>query len=247
MNPIILLAPSEEKAPGGHSGKLSESPAQKWVREKLVELVVHGGPGACTKAFSVKDKALQKACEEALALRHPVPLMSALERYQGVAFAALDAASLPRESWRQVFIFSNLRGLVNGQDSVPPYKLKLSGIPGLKTHWKKHLKSQLKNIPEGPTWALIPGEQADLISGWERPRHTLEIVDEQGRAISHFSKLYRGRVARWILKHQQGDPAKVRRSRIEGCRWGVMEDNALGGKILNLIVLPVRPLPGAGA
>ncbi len=236
MIPIIFLAPSEEKAPGGHTGKLTESEAQKWVREKLVELVVHGGPQACAKAFAVKDAALHKACEEALALRHPVPLMAALERYQGVAFGALNASSLPKDLWKQVFILSNLRGLVRGDEAVPPYKLKMAGIPGLKAHWRKHLQPLLTQLPEGPLWELLPGEHADLLKGWPRPRHTLEIVNGEGNIISHFSKLYRGRVARWILEHQQGDPAKVKRGRIDGCAWDGMLDNECGGKELRLVV-----------
>ncbi len=242
MKPLVLLAPSEEKASGGHTGKLSETLAQKWVRAKLVELVVHGGPDACAKAFAVKGGSLDKAREEALALRHPVPLMAALERYQGVAFGALAAASLPKESWKQIFILSNLRGLVRGDEMVPPYKLKMGGIPRLKAHWHMHLKPLLATIPKGPLWELLPGEHADLLRGWERIRHTLEIVNEEGKIISHFSKLYRGRVARWILEHEQGAPLKVIRGKIEGCRWDRHEENASGGTMLMLVVLP-----GAGA
>ncbi len=237
MKPIVLLAPSEEKASGGHTGKLSETTAQKWVREQLVELVVHGGPDACSRAFMVKGEALDKARKEALALRHPVPLMAALERYQGVAFGALDAASLPKRAWKQVFILSNLLGLVRGDEMVPPYKLKMSGIPRLKAHWRLHLKPLLAAIPKGQLWELLPGEHADVLKGWERPRHSLDIVSEGGKAISHFSKLYRGRVARWILEHGQGEPSKVMRSKIEGCRWERLEENSSGGKMLRLVVL----------
>jgi len=242
VKPLVLLAPSEEKKNGGHTGKLTETPAQKWVREKLVELVVHGGPDACARAFAVKGGSLAKACEEALALRHPVPLMAALDRYQGVAFGALDAASLPKKTWKQVFILSNLRGLVRGDEMVPPYKLKLGGIPRLKAHWQNHLKPQLAAIPKGPLWELLPGDHADLLRDWERPRHMVEIVNEEGKTISHFSKLYRGRVARWILEHEQGEPSKVFRGKIEGCRWDRPEENASGGTMLRLVVLP-----GAGA
>src|SRR5690349_8302159 len=125
MKPLILLAPSEDKAPGGHAGRLAESPAQRWVRERLADLVVHGTPEAQRRAFDVKDALLEKAKSEALALKGSTPLLPALARYQGVAFDALDAASLPAEAWQQVFILSNLRGLVRGDELVPPYKLKL--------------------------------------------------------------------------------------------------------------------------
>jgi hypothetical protein len=234
--PLVLLAPSEDKAPGGKLGTLPESPAQRWVRDRLVDLVVHGGPAAQARVFDVKAAALEKAREEALALRHPVPLRPALARYSGVAFQALDAASLDPSLWTRVFILSNLRGLLRGDDLVPPYKLKLSGLPGLKAHWQRHLGEALAALPEGPVWELLPQDSAALLKGWARPRHTVEIVDSRGRAISHWSKLYRGRVARWLLLHGQGDPAKVRRGRIEGAVWDALADNATGGRALRLVV-----------
>lgn len=236
--PLILLAPSEDKASGGSRGRLPETPAQRWVRERLVVLAKTGSPEALRKAFDVKDLALDKARSEALALSGAVPMLPALARYTGVAFQALDAASLPAERWRQVFILSNLRGLVRGDDPVPPYKLKLGAIPGLKAHWRKALAEPLGALPAGPVWELLPGEAADLLKGWDRPRHTVEICDARGRAVSHFSKKYRGLVARWILQHQQGDPRKVLRGRLPGCQWAGADENDRGGLALRLLVEP---------
>lgn len=236
--PLILLAPSEEKATGGHRGRLKESAAQAWVRERLMVLATSGTPEALKKAFDVKDLALDKARSEALALAGPVPLLPALRRYTGVAFQALDAATLEPETWRQVFILSNLRGLVRGDEPVPPYKLKLAALAGLKPHWRKALPTQLEAIPDGTLWELLPGDAADLLKGWARPRHTVEIWDARGKAISHFSKKYRGLVARWILAHQQGDPRKVLRGRIPGCQWAGVTENDRGGLALRLLVEP---------
>lgn len=241
--PIILLAPSEDKASGGTRGKLAETPAQLWVRERLVALAKRGSPEALKKAFDVKDLALDKARSEALALAGPtvrltVPLLPALTRYTGVAFQALAAAELPQAAWAQVFILSNLRGLVRGDEAVPPYKLKLAAIPGLKAHWRAALPAQLEGLPEGPLWELLPGDVADLLKGWQRPRHTVDIFDAQGKAISHFSKKYRGLVAHWLLTHQQGDPRKVLKGRIPGCQWAGVAENDRGGLALRLVMAP---------
>ncbi|HEY3400563.1 MAG TPA: peroxide stress protein YaaA [Geothrix sp.] len=236
--PIVLLAPSEDKAGGGVLGRVPETSAQRWVRERLVALAKTGSAEALKKAFDVKDLALAKARAEALALARPVPLLPALSRYTGVAFQALDAVSLPPEAWAQVFILSNLRGLVRGDEPVPPYKLKLGAIPGLKAHWRMALPEQLETLPEGPVWELLPGDCADLLKGWARPRHTVDILDARGKAISHFSKKYRGLVARWILLHQQGDPRKVLRARIPGCQWAGVDENDRGGLALRLRVEP---------
>jgi cytoplasmic iron level regulating protein YaaA (DUF328/UPF0246 family) len=234
--PIILLAPSEDKATGGLRGRLAMTPAQRWVRERLVALAKSGSPEALQKAFDVKDLALAKARAEALALAGSVPLLPALARYTGVAFQALDAGSLQQEAWAQVFILSNLRGLVRGDELLPPYKLKLGAIPGLKTHWREALRPQLEALPQGSVWELLPSDSADLLKGWDRPRHTVEIFDARGKAISHFSKKYRGLVARWILTHQQGDPRKVLKGRLPGCQWAGVGENDLGGMALRLVV-----------
>jgi cytoplasmic iron level regulating protein YaaA (DUF328/UPF0246 family) len=239
--PLTLLAPSEDKAAGGALGSLPESAAQRWVRDHLVDLVVHGSAEAQRRAFDVQQAALDRARAEALALRHRVPLLPALARYTGVAFQALEAASLEPGLWRQVYVLSNLRGLVRGDEPVPPYKLKLGGLPGLKAHWQRHLAPALAALPEGPVWELLPGDCAGLLKGWTRPRHRVEILDPQGRALSHWSKLYRGRVARWILEHGQGDPGKVRRGRIEGAAWESLEANGTGGKTLRLILTGKTP------
>ncbi len=236
--PLILLAPSEGKSPGGQPGRLKETDAQAWVRERLEELVHTGTPLAQKRAFEVKDDLLERARTEALALNGRVPLLPALERYTGVAFRALDPLGLSRDRWAQVYILSSLRGLVRGDEPVPSYKLKLTGLPGLKAHWRERLPRPLSALPEGPVWELLPEEHAALLKGWQRPRHTLEILDQGGRAITHFSKRYRGLVARWILERQTGDPAVVLKGRIPGCTWEGAVANDRGGLTLTLRMDP---------
>jgi len=236
--PLILLAPSEDKCSGGVKGRLPESPAQRWVRERLVALTKTGTREALQGAFGVKGLALDRARTEALALGGSVPLLPALSRYTGVAFQALDAPSLPAEVWTQVFILSHLRGLVRGDEPLPPYKLKLAAIPGLKDHWREALPGLLASMPEGPVWELLPGELSGLLRGWARPRHSVEICTASGKALSHFSKKYRGLVARWLLVHQQGDPRRVLRGRIPGCHWAGAVENEIGGLSLRLVVDP---------
>jgi cytoplasmic iron level regulating protein YaaA (DUF328/UPF0246 family) len=237
--PIVLLAPSEDKAPAGRIGKLPETAAQAWVRTRLVELATSGRPDELRRAFEVKDLALDKARTEALALAQAkVPLRPALARYTGVAFQALDAATLPPETWTRVYILSSLRGLVRGDEPVPPYKLKLAALPGLKAHWRAALPGELARLPEGPVWELLPGDAAGLLKGWSRPRHTLEIFDARGKAVSHFSKKYRGLVARWLLVHGEGDPRRVLKGRIPGCQWAGVAENDHGGLRLRLVVEP---------
>lgn len=236
--PLVLLAPSEDKAPGGEAGRLAETPAQAWVRKGLVALARTASPADLARALGVKGLALDRARSEALALGGAAPLRPALERYTGVAFQALDAPSLPPDTWRRLWVVSLLRGLVRGDAPVPAYKLSLGSLPGLRPHWRKHLPADLAGLPEGPLWELLPADFAALLAGWDRPRHTLDIRDARGRAVSHWSKHYRGLVARWILAHGTGDPRRVLRGRLPGCQWGGVADNDRGGLVLTLVVDP---------
>jgi cytoplasmic iron level regulating protein YaaA (DUF328/UPF0246 family) len=234
--PLVLLAPSEAKAPGGEPGRLSENPAQAWVRRQLKALVRHGTPSDQAKAFEVKEPALLVAKAEALALGGVVPLLPALERYTGVAFQALHPAGMDRDMWSRVWLLSALRGLERGDWLVPPYKLKLGSFPGLREHWRSHLPTVASALPPGVLWDLLPADHSNLLREWQRPRHTLEIRNARGAAVSHASKKYRGLVAGWILRERQGDPEKVLKSRIEGGVWTSLDDNGFGGMKLRLEV-----------
>ncbi len=232
--PLVLLAPSEAKAAGGVPGLLAETPAQAWVRKRLQARVRKAAPDELARVFGVKDGVQARA--EALALGGEVPLRPALERYSGVAFQALQAATLDPELWSRVWLLSTLRGPVRGDAPLPPYKLKLGSLPGLREHWKRHLPDLLATLPAGPLWELLPEDHAALLRGWDRPRHTLEVRSARGVPVSHAAKLFRGRVAGWLLRHGQGDPAKVLKGRIEGGVWRGLAENGLGGLALRLEV-----------
>lgn len=236
VTPLILLAPSEDKAPGGVQGIWAESTAQTWVRERVQALARSGTEAACAKAFDVKGPALARALSEVAQLGPEAPLMAALERYRGVAFEGLEAASLPEACWRQVWILSNLRGLVRGDEPLPSYKLKLGGIPGLKAHWKAHLTAALGEMPAGEVWELLPKDHSELIMGWTRVRHTVSIQDARGRSLSHFSKKYRGLLARTLLLAGDGRPEAVLDLAVPGCRWEGHGLNQTGGAHLTLVV-----------
>ena len=46
---------------------------------------------------------------------------------------------------------------------------------------------------------------------------TESAIDESGKKISHWSKYYRGLLARWIILNEKGDPLQVRNATLPSC------------------------------
>src|SRR3954467_5680509 len=115
--PLLLLPPSEAKAPGG------EGPG--WP-----------AGGTADRGLDRHRRVVLRAAKAAGATPARAPTMPAIERYTGVLYRELDWTSLPAPARRrgpeQVGIVSGLWGIVAPGDPLPPYKLKMSAaLPDL--------------------------------------------------------------------------------------------------------------------
>jgi cytoplasmic iron level regulating protein YaaA (DUF328/UPF0246 family) len=187
---LILVPPSEGKAPGGD------------------------GPPWCpgTMAVGELDDARLRVLR-ALGPRHPArtePTCRAIERYTGVLYRELDAGSLPgparRRLERDLLVVSGLWGLVAPDDPIPHYKLKMSAsVPSLgklSTWWRPELTAALGGrARRAMVWDLLPQEHAAAIR-WDdlepRERVTVRFVDDRGKTVSHWNKLLKGSLVRWL-------------------------------------------------
>jgi cytoplasmic iron level regulating protein YaaA (DUF328/UPF0246 family) len=201
---VILLPPSEKKAPGG------EGPAWR----------------AGTMADAALDRARRqvlRAARSAGATGARAPTMPAIERYTGVLYGELAWATLPaavrRRGTRQVRIVSGLWGLVAPSDPIPAYRLKMSAslpdLGRLSTWWRPRLAPALAGLAaDRVVWDLLPNEHAAAMD-WSvvvpARRVTVRFVDDQGRTISHWNKLLKGSLVRWILTEQPGGPEDLER------------------------------------
>jgi len=193
---VILLPPSEGKALGG------EGPPWQAATMRLAEL----DPG--------RTKVLR-----ALGRRHPArtePTLPAIERYTGVLYKELDAASLTsvakRRLEREVLIASGLWGLVAPSDPIPHYKLKMSAniapLGRLSTFWKPQVTDVLAPVvAKRIVWDLLPIEHRAAVD-WGRlapaERRTVRFVDRRGATVSHWNKLLKGALLRWLATHGTG-------------------------------------------
>ena len=234
---IILIPPSEGKAPGGKKGKtllevqhgfratpanafhlLDEARAE--VRAALAK-AFRSGKGL-EKIFGVKGKPLEAATAANQGL-DATPLMPAIERYQGVMFDAISYPTLSKAGKknfdRWAIILSGLFGALRPRDLIPDYKLKIDArLPGagkLDQFWGPHLTAGLKKALRGAiVWDLLPGAHRRAFGNPAGPSaiYTVRFVEKAGRElknIGHGSKPLRGQLIRGMAEEGLFTPDKL--------------------------------------
>ncbi|MCA1305974.1 YaaA family protein [Microbacterium sp. 2216-1] len=203
----VLLPPSETKRPGGSGAPLrldalalsSLLDQRLAVTRALVTLA--GDPAEAQRVLKLSDR--QVGDIEHNRMLFDAPTMPAVDRYTGVLFDALDAATLDEQSraWlgRQVLIHSAPFGPVSALDEIPPYRLAagiaLPGVPPLRRFWAEPTSAALADagflldlrseayvalgpVPDGAESAYI------------------RVVTAAGRALNHFNKKAKGELVR---------------------------------------------------
>jgi uncharacterized protein len=211
---LILLPPSETKAPGGDGPPLDldrlSYPSLMDVRRSLLAEVVAlaADPAAMTRVLDLGPRQLEEVARNAAVLS--APTLPAIRRYTGVLFDALDHRSLrPAERSRsagRLVVASALFGLVRASDPIPAYRLsagsQLPGLPSLAGLWRPAL---------GPVLAAAAGELiVDLRSGAYAAfaplpravsvRVLTERPDGSRLVVSHANKAAKGRLARHLAR-----------------------------------------------
>ena len=138
--------------------------------------------------------------EENLALRS-APVMPAIQRYTGVLYDALDAASLSADALSRLAVGSALFGVVRAGDLIPRYRVsggsKLGGKT-MKAWWGTSISEVLAE--EDFVVDLRSGayQQLGLV-----PRAVTVRVEQAatGKVVSHFNKQYKGELARALTPH----------------------------------------------
>jgi cytoplasmic iron level regulating protein YaaA (DUF328/UPF0246 family) len=244
---LVLLPPSETKAPGGDGAPLDLAaliaPELTAVRTELVEALVKLATDvpAARAALGLSPKQDDEIARNADLWVSPT--MPALLRYTGVLYDALDVRSMTKaqrtRAGRRLAVGSALFGLVAAEDQIPAYRLsagsQLPGLPTLRSLWKPALSPVLAAVDDlvvdlrsGSYAALAPVPGAvtvDVLS--ERPDGTRSVV-------SHFNKAHKGRLAR-LLALTTAEPSDVGGLRRLLRRAGLHVEHD-GGTRLTLVV-----------
>lgn len=141
------------------------------------------------------------------------PTMAAMDRYTGVLYDALGAASLARaaRNWlgAHVLIQSAPFGLVGGGDLIPTYRLaaatSLPGIPPLRRVWAGATTAALREL--APPFVLDLRSESYAALGPlpdDVPSAYVRVVTRTGdegapvRALNHFNKHAKGDLVRML-------------------------------------------------
>lgn len=205
----ILLPPSETKRPGGTGAPLSVdglvlsdlAPERDSVASALVALAAD--PTAARRVHKLSDRQLGDIAHNA-ALRSS-PTMAAVDRYTGVLYDALDAASLDAVARRwlnaHVWIHSAPFGPIAALDAIPMYRLAagtaLPGIAPLRRHWADATTDAMAR--EAPAFVLDLRSEAYVSLGpvpASVPSAYVRVVTAEGRALNHFNKKAKGELVR---------------------------------------------------
>jgi hypothetical protein len=146
------------------------------------------------------------------------PTRPAIDRYSGVLYKELDAATITGAARRRLnantLVVSGLWGLVAPKDPIPYYKLKMAAsmppLGKLSTWWRPAVTAALTERTTGAVvWDLLPNEHVAAIDWTDlRPKQrvTVRFLDADGKTISHWNKLLKGSIVRWLAETGTNDP-----------------------------------------
>ena len=212
---LVLLPPSETKREGGTGLPLDlhalSFPQLTPVRSALVPATVAlaDDPGSALRALKLGPR--QAAEVERNRVLQTSATTPALDRYSGVLYDALGAATLDEAARRfaheHVAVHSALFGLVAALDQVPAYRLSHdSRLPGLRLRqlWRAPIGDLLESRA-GLIVDLRSEGYADLGPAPAREHSVFVRVvsaDAAGRrrALNHFNKRAKGLFTRALLE-----------------------------------------------
>lgn len=216
---LILLPPSETKRAGGSRAPLRLDrlayPELSSRRTAVVDALVELSRDEDESARVLKLGATQRSEIAVNAALLSGPTLPAIDRYTGVLFDALDAASLDPSSRRwigsHVRIHSAPFGLIGALDRIPSYRLgagvSLPGLASLKKIWADATTAAIAE--EAPRFVLDLRSEAYVALGPVPAGVSTSYVrvvtagsDGAVRALNHFNKHAKGQLVRQLAEQR---------------------------------------------
>lgn len=214
---LILLPPSETKRAGGAGAPLELTglalPQLAAQREAVISALVRLSADEDAAARVLKLGSTQRGEVAVNAALRDAPTMAAVDRYTGVLYDALGAASLPPAARRwlgaHVLVHSAPFGPVGALDAIPGYRLgastSLPGVPALRRLWAAEVTAALSALQ--PRFVLDLRSEAYVALGpvpsgvaSRYVRVVSEASDGAVRALNHFNKHAKGALVRRLAE-----------------------------------------------
>ncbi len=209
----ILFSPAESKKSGGVDGEINRDSFlfpelfayTKEALDRYNSFINSATDEELSKLFGIKEPS--KFAKYRVNI-YDLPLMKAIERYDGVAYDYLEYASLQAEEQKyideNVLIFSNLFGVVRANEALPEYKMKQGEkIDGFapEDFYKKHFTKALDAFLSDAPFLDLRAGFYDKFYKSTTPYVTLKFL-KNGKVVSHWAKAYRGSVLRELAKNR---------------------------------------------
>jgi len=213
---LLLLPPSETKRDGGDVDR----PLDLTRLSHPVLTAPRRSALAATRALSRNRAAAAAALKLGASQQFEVtrnrelrssPTIAALNRYTGVLYDALDAATLDASARQfardHVLIHSALFGLLGADDPIPAYRLshdsRLPALP-LRKHWRDRISAVLA-ASDGVILDLRSEAYVELGPAPAGTRTALvrvvsDSADGPRRALTHFNKKGKGEFVRALCE-----------------------------------------------
>ena len=216
---LIRIPPSETKRPGGRPAPLHVAgltlPRLALQREAVIDALVDLSADADEAARVLKLGPTQRGEIAVNAGLRDAPTMAAIDRYTGVLYDALDAASVPAAGRRwlgaHVLVHSAPFGPVGALDAIPAYRLgastSLPGIASLRRVWADPVTAAIEEL--APRFVLDLRSEAYVALGpvpsaaaSRYVRVVSEGADGAVRALNHFNKHAKGALVRRLAQER---------------------------------------------
>lgn len=202
----ILFSPSEGKNQGGDTIRkdlFGTTAARDEILRTYNQIVNSQDEEQIKALFGIKKF---DDCNPYIEDIFNAPLMSAIERYDGVAYDYLEYNSLDQDAKNYLkentIIFSNLFGPLRGGDPIPNYKVKQGNSIGTiepDKFYKDRFTYQLDLFIGNNDILDLRAGYYDKFYKTQKPYTTLKFL-KNGKTVSHWAKAYRGIVLREIAK-----------------------------------------------
>jgi len=243
----ILLAPAEAKNSGGKEHAFCKNnfsfpslfEKREFIFDRYEEHIKSLNIEDLKKWFGLKNEIEVKKYQESLKNKAS---MKAIQRYNGVAFDALDYEGLSQDEQsyidRNVVLFSNLFGPIYANDCIPDYKYKQGAkLPNINI--EKYYNENFTQILDDE----LGDEIIDIRAGYYEKFYKVKKASvltfkfiKEGKVVSHWAKHYRGKLLQVLARNKVQTIEQFMNIEIEGLKLIEIQEK----KNIKLLIMEIK-------